>query len=63
MNMNDPVQHTVDQLMFAAINVCVFEKQTSLLLLMFADSCHGAQHFVQPCFTKVPITPLIMVRF
>ena len=31
--------YTVDQLMFAAINVRVFAKQTSSLLLMFADSC------------------------
>ncbi len=31
----------VNQLMFAAINVCIFAKQTSLLLLMFTDSCHA----------------------
>ncbi len=30
---------TVDQLMFAAINVCVFAKQTSSLLLMFVVFC------------------------
>ena len=29
---------TVDQLMFAAVNVRVFTKQTISLLLMFADS-------------------------
>ncbi len=32
---------TVDQLMFAAINVRVFTKQTSSLLLMFSDSCNA----------------------
>ena len=73
--------------MFTAINIRVFTKQTSLLLLMFADSCKEGKHFsashlnfiedtfigyqnsifitelVQPCFTKVLITSLIMVRF
>ena len=34
------IKGTVDQLMFAAINVRVFAKQTSSLLLMFVDSCH-----------------------
>ncbi len=34
--------YTVDQVMFATINVCVFIKQTSSLLLMFADSCEEA---------------------
>ena len=31
---------TIDQLMFASINVRIFAKQTSSLLLMFADFCH-----------------------
>ncbi len=63
MLKNQEGEVTVDQLMFAAINVRVFEKQTSSLLLMFADSCLEGQHFLQPCFTKVSITPLKMVRF
>ena len=39
------LMHTVDQLMFAAINVCIFAKQTSSLLLMFADSCHESKAY------------------
>ncbi len=48
---------TVDQLMFAAINVRVFAKQTSLLLLMFADSCHADSG---PCVYATNFCVLLM---
>ena len=48
--------------MFAAINVCGLAKQNILLLVMFAFLSCGELHG-KPCFSKVAITPLIMVRF
>ena len=48
--------------MFTAINVRGLVNENISLLLMFAFlSC--SELYGKPCFTKIAITPLIMVRF
>ncbi len=53
--------NTVNQQMFAAINVCGLANQNISLLLMFAFLSWGELDG-KLCFTKLAITPLIMVR-
>ncbi len=53
---------TVNQQMFTAMNVCGLANQSILLLLMFAFLSCGELDG-KPSFTKMAVTPLIMVRF
>ena len=52
---------TVNQQMFAAINVCGLVNQNISLLLMFAFLSWGELDG-KPCFTKMAITPLIIFK-
>ncbi len=54
--------NTVNQQMFAVINVCGLANQNISLLLMFAFLSRGELDG-NPCFTKMAITPLMIVRF
>ena len=47
---------TVNQQMFATINVCGLANQNISLLLMFAFWSWG-ELYGKPCFTKMALTP------